>query len=106
MFGLIIFIHVVVCILLIGLILIQRGRGGGLVESFSDFESMFGPKTSTFMNRLTTVLAILFLFTCLCLAFISARQSRSLLSDIKTPQKLAPNIPLQPSNQPLTEAKP
>ncbi len=100
MFGLIIFIHVVVCILLIGSILIQRGRGGGLVESFSDFESMFGPKTNTFMNRFTTVLAILFLFTCLCLAFISARQSRSLLSDMKTPQET------QAPSQPLTEAQP
>lgn len=75
----IISIHLTACVLLIAVILIQRGRGGGLVESFSDFESMFGPKTNTLLNRLTTVLAILFLCTCLSLAFISAKQGRSLM---------------------------
>ncbi len=89
MFGFIIVIHLIVCILLIVLILIQRGRGGGLVETLSDFESMFGPKTNTLLNRLTTVLAVIFLFTCLILAFLSAKQSRSLMEDVTTTQSTA-----------------
>ena len=79
MFSIIIGVHILVCILLIAVILIQRGRGGGLVEGFSDVESMFGTKTNAFLSRLTTVLAILFLASCLFLAFLSARQSKSLL---------------------------
>lgn len=83
--GLIIAIHVIVCALLIGIILIQAGRGGGLVEGFSGVESMFGTKTNTFLTRTTTVLSILFFLTCLSLALLSIRQSRSLMKGVKMP---------------------
>ncbi len=82
--GLVIAIHLIVCLLLIGVILIQAGRGGGLVEGFSGVESMFGTKTNTFLTRTTTTLAILFFITCISLALLSARQSRSLIRNIKT----------------------
>jgi len=85
MIGFIIVIHIIVCALLIMMILIQRGRGSGLVESFSGVESMFGTKTSAFLARTTTVLSILFFLTCLSLAILSARQSRSLMQDLKVP---------------------
>ena len=81
--GIILFIHVIICILLIGIILIQAGRGGGLVESFSSVESMFGPKTNVFLTRATAVLSTLFFITCLSLALLSAKQGRSLLRDVK-----------------------
>lgn len=82
----IIIIHVFICIALIGLVLIQRGRGSGLVESFSGVESMFGTKTNTFLTRTTSVLSILFFLTCLSLAVLSVRQSRSLMKNIKAGQ--------------------
>lgn len=85
MMTVIIIIHGIVCALLITIILIQRGRGGGLAESFSGVESMFGTKTSAFLTRATTVLSIMFFVTCLSLAVFSARQSRSLLRDLKIP---------------------
>lgn len=76
---LIIVLHVIVCILLIAIILVQAGRGGGFVEGFSGVESMFGTKTSSFLTRTTAVLSTLFFITCLTLAFLSARQGKSLL---------------------------
>ncbi|MEK6727063.1 MAG: preprotein translocase subunit SecG [Candidatus Omnitrophota bacterium] len=79
----IIVIHVIVCIALIGLVLIQRGRGSGLIESFHSVESMFGTKTNTFLTRTTTILSIIFFFTCLSLAVLSVRQSKSLMSNVK-----------------------
>lgn len=85
MMNLIIAIHVIVCTLLIVIILIQRGRGGGLAESFSDVESMLGTKTSAFLTKTTTVLSILFFITCLSLAVLSIRQSRSLMRNVKAP---------------------
>ena len=81
---LIVIFHCIVCVLLIILVLIQRGRGGGLVESFSGVESMFGTKTNEFLTKLTTVLASIFFITCLLLAIMSVRQSRSLLANVKT----------------------
>lgn len=99
MTGLIITIHVIVCALLIVIILIQRGRGGGLAESFSDVESMFGTKTNAFLTRTTTVLSILFFITCLSLAILSVKASRSLMKDIKI-EKPAPEQQKQLSPPP------
>ena len=79
MFGLVIAIHVIVCVLLIIIILIQAGRGGGLVESLSSVESMFGTKTNALLARTTAILSTIFFITCVGLAFLSLQQSRSLM---------------------------
>jgi len=99
MMAFIITIHVIACFVLIGLVLIQRGRGGGLVESFSGVESMFGTKTSAFLTRTTTILSIVFFITCLSLAILSIRQSKSLMSNVKTEQ-----APAQEAS-PMSEAE-
>lgn len=83
MMTFIIAIHVLACVLLITLVLIQRGRGSGLVESFAGVESMFGTKTSAFLTRTTTIFSIIFFFTCLSLALLSVRQSKSLFANTK-----------------------
>ncbi len=97
MMTFIIAIHVVICFGLIGLVLIQRGRGSGLVESFQGVESMFGTKTNAFLTRSTTILSIFFFITCLSLAVLSVRQSRSLLRNVRT---LPVQAQVQPPQQP------
>jgi len=87
-------IHVIVCAGLITLVLIQRGRGGGLVDSFQGVESMFGTRTNAFLTRSTTVLSIVFFFTCLSLAVLSVKQSKSLLANIKTKPVAVTQTPL------------
>ncbi len=89
MYGVLLVIHALVAILLVVAILIQRGRGGGLVESFSGMESMFGTKTSQFLTRTTAVLGAIFLLTSISLAVLSARQTRSLIKEeaISTEQR-------------------
>ncbi len=77
-------LHVIFCLLLIVVILIQAGRGGGLVEMLSGVESMFGTKTSALLTKATTILSVAFFITCLSLALLSARQSRSLIRDSST----------------------
>ncbi|MFH0856022.1 MAG: preprotein translocase subunit SecG [Candidatus Omnitrophota bacterium] len=83
MITLVIVLHATVCFLLITLVLVQRGRGSGLVESFAGVESMFGTKTNAFLTRSTTILSIIFFLTCLGLAILSVKQSKSLLSNVK-----------------------
>jgi len=78
---LLIAVHVIACVILIVLVLIQRGRGAGLVESFAGVESMFGTKTSAFLTRTTTIMSIVFFITCLGLAILSVKQSKSLMPD-------------------------
>ena len=81
MYMFLLVIHVLAAVMLIIMILIQRGRGGGLVESFSGVESMFGTNTSQFLTRTTAVLATIFLFTSISLAVLAARQARSLIGE-------------------------
>ncbi|HLD69400.1 MAG TPA: preprotein translocase subunit SecG [Candidatus Omnitrophota bacterium] len=77
----IIILHVLVCLLLSMIILMQSGRGGGLTETFASAESVFGAKTNSLMVRATTVLASIFLVTCLVLTYLSSRKERSLMSN-------------------------
>lgn len=94
MFILIIIVHVIVCILLITLILVQRGQGGGLVESLSGLDTMFGAKTNTLLNKVTSVLASVFLISCLTLAVLSARRSKSLLERAPVKSPVAAEVPV------------
>lgn len=89
MLGLILLIHVIVSILLIITILMQSGRGGGLTETFSGMESIFGTKTNVFLVRATTILAILFLITTLSLAYMSKIRGKSLMPEQSQPVKKA-----------------
>ena len=82
MMTFLIIIHVTACAVLIGLVLIQRGRGAGLVESFAGVESMFGTKTSVFLTRTTTIMSVVFFITCLSLAVLSVKQSKSLMYNV------------------------
>ena len=89
----IIVVHVIACVVLIILVLIQRGRGAGLVESFAGVESMFGTKTSAFLTRTTTIMSIVFFCTCLSLAVLSVKQSKSLMRSLKAPVKTEASKP-------------
>lgn len=96
-YGILISVHIIACLALIGIVLIQAGRGGGLTESFSKAESIFGTMTNTLLTRATTVLAIVFFITCLSLAFLSKQRSKSLLEGKQPPpvntQKTEDKVP-------------
>ena len=87
MITFILVIHSITCVLLVLTVLMQAGRGGGLTESFSSAESVFGAQTSAFMVRATSILATVFFVTSLTLAFLSAKQDRSLMANTKTISK-------------------
>ena len=74
-------LHVIVCLTLILVILLQAGRGQGLTgASFGGggVQSVLGTKASSFLTKATTVAAILFLFTCIGLNIMEVHKSRSL----------------------------
>ncbi len=76
-------IHAIACILLVLTVLMQAGRGGGLTETFSGAENVFGAQTSDFLVRATSILAGVFFTTSLILAFFSAHHDRSLMANQK-----------------------
>ena len=85
MFAFVITIHVIACALLILIVLVQQGRGGGLVDSLSSAESIFGTKTNSFLIKSTSVLAVVFFITCLSLAFLSIQKNKSLIQTSHKP---------------------
>ena len=90
-----ILIHIIACSLLILIVLIQQGRGGGLIDNLSSAESIFGTKTNIFLVKSTSVLAVIFFFTCLSLAFLSIQKSKSLIETNYKPTA-ASTTPLAP----------
>lgn len=79
--GIIVFFHVLACLTLIFVILLQVGRGHGLSgASFSQsgVQSIFGTRTASFLSKATSVMAILFVMTCISLDILQARKSKSL----------------------------
>lgn len=76
-------IHVLVCLLLLGIILLQPGKGMGLSSAAfggTDAQSVFGTKTADVLTKATTVIAVLFIVTCITLSALTANKSRSLYS--------------------------
>jgi len=81
LYGLVIVVHVIVCLVLILVILLQAGRGGGLSEAFGGNlgQSIFGTKANVFLTRATSVCAIVFLCTCILLGVMTSRKGKSLI---------------------------
>jgi preprotein translocase subunit SecG len=78
--ALIIAIHVIVCIALMVVILLQSGKGGGLAGAFGagSSQTLFGGRgAATFLSRTTTVLATVFFLTSLTLGLAATRGGRN-----------------------------
>ncbi len=68
-------LHMFVGIFLIGLILLQRGRGGGLAGAFGGMggQSAFGTKAGDMFTRITIVVAVIWiLLACICILVVNA----------------------------------
>ncbi len=68
-------LHMFVGIFLIGLILLQRGRGGGLAGAFGGMggQSAFGTKAGDIFTRITIGVAVFWiLLACICILVVSA----------------------------------
>ncbi len=79
-------VHIIVCLMLVAIILLQPGRGMGLSGSAlsdSAAQSVFGTKTADVLTKATTVAAVLFMLTCIILSALTARKSRTLYSNFK-----------------------
>ena len=99
MYSLVLIVHIVVCIFLIIVVLLQSGKAADLAGAFGGMGSQtaFGPRGSaTLLSKATTVSAILFMLTSLSLSIIASRQSGLGTSVLDTTtQKSAPAVPVQ-----------
>ena len=99
--GLLISLHVIVSAILIGMVLLQKGKGADIGAAFGGAsQTVFGPRgAQSFLAKLTTTAAIVFMFTSLGLALTTAKKS-SVMEGVKQEQSpTAPAIPLAPPTQ-------
>ncbi len=102
-------IHTIVSIALILIILLQTGKGADMGAAFGGgaSQTLFGSTgSSTFLGKLTTVAAVVFMLTSLSLAYLSGhRTTNSIMMDKKAPieQQAAPATP-EKTPQPSPEA--
>lgn len=76
MTTLLIILHVLVSLFLIFIVLIQGGKGAELGAAFGagSSQTVFGGRgAATFLNKMTTVVAVVFMLTSLLLAIVSVR---------------------------------
>ncbi|NVM57496.1 MAG: preprotein translocase subunit SecG [Desulfobacterales bacterium] len=83
-------IHVIVCFALIFIVLLQTGKGADMGVAFGGGAShtLFGGTgASSFLSKLTTIAAIVFMLTSLGLAYLSShRATSSIMSDTAMPK--------------------
>jgi preprotein translocase subunit SecG len=85
LFYLIITVHVIVCLFLIGVVLLQQGRSADLAGAFGGqgSQTAFGPRAAAnVLTRLTTWGAVIFMVTSLSLTVLYMRgnHTKSVLS--------------------------
>jgi preprotein translocase subunit SecG len=87
MYIIVLVLHIIVSLILVGVILLQTGKGGGLAETFggggSSQTTIFGQKAGAFLTKATEVSAVLFLCTSLTLAYLSSKKQRSLMEGVR-----------------------
>jgi preprotein translocase subunit SecG len=90
MLSVVIAIHLMLVVALIGVVLLQKSEGGGLVSSSSGF--LTGRGTANVLTRTTALLAAGFFATSLALSLLAAheREPVSLIPSSSTPAKEAP----------------
>ena len=98
-------VHVIVCLILVVVVLLQSGKAADLAGAFGGMgsQTVFGPRGSaTVLSKATTISAIAFMFTSLTLSILATRAGSA------TPDILKKAIPAagQPAPVPAQSQAP
>ncbi len=107
-------IHIIMCLILVAIVLLQTGKGADMGAAFGGAsQTLFGGAgPANFLNRVTTIAAIVFMFTSLSLAILSSRSGSSSkvleASPVRTTQPgvvdtVTPAAETSPTAQPSAE---
>ncbi|HET7185016.1 MAG TPA: preprotein translocase subunit SecG [Terriglobales bacterium] len=104
-------IHVIVCLFLIIVVLLQSGKSADIAAAFGGMGSQtaFGPRgAATLLSKATTWAAVIFMVTSITLSIFASRRTggSSVLGNIKSqPAKSAPPSPAKnaPTPNPTTK---
>jgi preprotein translocase subunit SecG len=109
-------VHILLCVFLVIVVLLQSGKAADLAGAFGGMGSQttFGPRGSaTVLSKATTIAAALFMLTSLTLAIYASRGASAGASSVTESQKgapakatqQAPATPAAPAQQPAAPAQ-
>jgi preprotein translocase subunit SecG len=98
LFYFVVAVHIIVCLFLVGVVLIQQGRSADLAGAFGGqgSQTAFGPRAAAnVLTRLTTWSAVIFMCTSISLVVLYVRStgSHSVLEGAKPAPASAPANP-------------
>jgi len=82
MLTMLVIVHVLVSVIIIGMVLLQAGKGADIGSAFggSGSQAVFGSMgTPTLLGKITTVVAVLFMVTSFSLAMASHHRSKTIM---------------------------
>jgi preprotein translocase subunit SecG len=103
--SVVIFVHAVLALAIIGVVLMQRGKGADAGAGFGSGASgtVFGARGSaTFLSKATAVLITLFFITSLTLAYMAAHRPKTAEQSVL--DQAAPAVPVNPTQVPTVPA--
>ncbi len=109
MTTIIILFHILASIFLIAVVLLQSGKGAQMGAAFGgSSQTLFGSRgAATFLNKLTTIAAVVFMLTSLTLTVVTTKTTSIIKQTSPSEQQKAipQQIPQQPA-QPLMPQQP
>jgi len=104
MATLLLLVHIIVCIALILIVLLQTGKGADMGAAFGGgaSQTLFGSTgASTFLSKATTAAAIIFMITSLALAYLSSHRTTDSMINVPAPvqqQDTQSGLPQSPTD--------
>ena len=98
-------LHVIMCVILVLVVLLQSGRGADLAGAFGGgaTQTAFGSRgPASFLSKMTTIAAVVYMLTCVSLGLISTRtvkESKSILET--TTGQTSPSAPNRSAAKPI-----
>jgi preprotein translocase subunit SecG len=91
---------------MIAMVLLQKGKGADIGAAFGGAsQTVFGPRgTQSFLAKLTTTAAIIFMLTSFGLALTSAK-SRSIMENVTQPAPAQQQVPAEPVPAPVAPSQ-
>ncbi|MEA1990835.1 MAG: preprotein translocase subunit SecG [Thermodesulfobacteriota bacterium] len=85
MYTILIVVYIIVCIFLVLTVLLQQGKGAAIGAVFGSSDTIFGSAgPASFLHKITSGLAVLFMVLALVLCYLSAHRAEdSIMQDVE-----------------------
>jgi len=100
-------IHIFVCLFLIAVVLLQSGKGAEIGAAFGgSSQTLFGSRgAATFLGKMTTIVAVVFMVTSFLLAIIASRGGSVVTKTVIPQQQTMPAAPGPVGMQPVQQTQ-